>query len=131
MELPILQKQSCRYVNKRSKSSAPLSLCLYSPITTAALGGERIPSRASIYIYSPLRSASGLLRLRSHDDTVVSRAEVTAAFKCQSARSCSRPPVLDHITSSALPARQGARWRPSCAFSLRQRIPELRGAVEL
>ncbi|KAM7417692.1 hypothetical protein PAMA_017372 [Pampus argenteus] len=49
---------------------------MHSPITTtAALGGERIPSRASIYIHSPLRSASGLQRLRSHNDTVVSRAE--------------------------------------------------------
>ena len=70
-------------VNRRSKSSASSSypsLSLYSPITTAALGGECIPSKASIYIHSPIRSASGLQHLRSHDDKVVSRAEVTAAF---------------------------------------------------
>lgn len=71
-----------RYVNRRSKSSASSSYPSISvqPLTTAALGGERIPSRAFIYIHSPLQSASGLQHLRSHDDKVVSRAEVTATF---------------------------------------------------
>eukprot|EP00064_Thunnus_orientalis_P004174 superscaffoldBa00000372_g4185 len=106
-------------------------MSLYSPITTAALGGERIPSRASIYIHSPLRSASGLQRLRSHDDTVVRQGRGDSRFLSAS------PPVAaaGHpywITSHHLPSqpRHGARWRPSCAFSLRQRIPERRGAVE-
>ncbi|KAE8285971.1 hypothetical protein D5F01_LYC15650 [Larimichthys crocea] len=101
--------------------------------TTAALGGERIPSRASIYIHSPLfGQPPGFLRLHSHDDTQYSKPGRgrQPLLSASPPRSCSRPPVLDHITS-ALPARIGARWWPTCDFSLRQRIPEQRGAVEL
>lgn len=96
----------------------------------AALGGEHIPSRASIYIHSPLRSASGVRRLHSRDDAHTDREagpSSTTTFKCQSCRSCSQPPVLDNITSSTLPAQLGACWRTSCAFSMRQRIPGRRG----
>ncbi|CAJ1058506.1 hypothetical protein D5F01_LYC15650 [Xyrichtys novacula] len=73
--------------------------------------GSASHRRASIYIHSPLRSASGLLRLRSHDDDTLEHSQSKEQgqrrqplYKCQSARSCSRPPVLDHITSSNPPS---------------------------
>ncbi|KAK5897088.1 hypothetical protein CesoFtcFv8_010182 [Champsocephalus esox] len=72
----------------------------------------------SIYIHSPLRSASGLLHLCSRDDTHTHGSEqgrgCQPLLKCPSARSCSRPPVSLHIICPPHPAR----------CSLRQRIPE-------
>lgn len=133
-----MRKQSCRYVNRRSKSASS-SLSSTPPPPPPHWEGsashrEHLFTSTHRFGQPPGFCASALQRRHTHTHTqrVVSRAEVDSPlFKCQSARSCSRPPVLDHITSSALPARLGARWRPSCAFSLRQRIPELRGAVEL
>lgn len=140
MEVPILRKQSCRCVRRSTSSaSSPITIITTTTTTTAALGGERIPIQ-SIYLH-PLTASVSLRAFcasaprdgRTHTHcthgththtethtrahTVVSRAEVESRFLSASPpRRCSRPPVLDHITSSALPARLGARWRPSCAF---------------
>lgn len=113
----MLHKQSCRVRHSKSSASChpPTPRSLSSPNTAAALGGERIPSRAPIYKHSPVS-----LRAPSHDDAraLMSRAKVHGRFL-----SASPPRIGSHHTLCA------SQVRLRC--SLRQRIPERRGAVEL
>lgn len=121
--------------SKSSASSPPLSLSvslsLYSPspITSsssstaaaAALGGERILSSASIYIHSPLLgqppSFCASAPATTHTVVVSRRRGRQRLLSASPPVAAAGRPYRDHITSSALTARLGARcWRPKLRF---------------
>lgn len=87
-----------------------------SPSTAAAaLGGERIQLRASIYIYSPLLGQPPGFCVSATHRNGQGRGR-RPLLSASPPRSCSRPPVSDHIICPPSPARCSLAAKPSlCA----------------
>lgn len=122
MDFPFFgRNQSCRFMKRRNNITG---IEHHHP---AALGGERVPPRASIYIHSPLQSACGLPLPRrdahGHTHAAVSKSEIDSGFyvPLRPVAAAGRP-LSDHIIC---PPQRGSvvRWRPRSAFSLRQKEP--------